>query len=141
MTYQSDASTELNSGSVAASGKKFGSMPCDTAPDHSSRMPSASASRPVDRHSPRRAMNVSRPQSVNHGYPATIVRPEPRRTMYASAARCEPVAERDAPPALGRAQDRERRLRPAHPQNGLVPPGRGNPDRLAGGEIEAEGPG
>ncbi len=37
-------------------------------------------SRFVARHRPRRAMNVSRPQSVNHGYPATMVWPSPRRT-------------------------------------------------------------
>ena len=30
---------------------------------------------------------MSRPQSVNHGYPATIVSPLPRLTRYASAAR------------------------------------------------------
>jgi hypothetical protein len=38
-------------------------------------MSRATPSRPAAMQSPRIAMNVSRPQSLNHGYPATIVRP------------------------------------------------------------------
>ena len=93
MTYQSDASTELNSGASPRSGNRFGSMPSETAPAHSTRMSRASASRPVARHRPRKAMNASRPQSVNHGYPATMVRPGSRRTRYAEAARSSGVGK------------------------------------------------
>ena len=38
MTNQSDASTELNSGASPRSGKRFGSIPSEIAPDHSRRM-------------------------------------------------------------------------------------------------------
>src|SRR5206468_3909998 len=41
-TYHSDASTALNSGASPRSGNRFGSMPSDTAPDHSTRMSRAS---------------------------------------------------------------------------------------------------
>ncbi len=65
--YQSDASTELNSGASPWSGKRLGSIPSETAPAHCRRMDRDSSSRPVAMVSPRMAMNVSRPQSVNHG--------------------------------------------------------------------------
>ena len=63
-----------------ASGNRLGSMPSLTVSDQASRMASASASRPVPSIRPRMAMKVSRPQSVNQGKPAMIVRPLPRST-------------------------------------------------------------
>ena len=42
MTYQSEASTELYSGASPVSGKRFGSMPCETVPAQAMRMSRAS---------------------------------------------------------------------------------------------------
>jgi hypothetical protein len=86
ITYQSEASTELYSAAFPASGKKLGSIPSLTCSAHSSSISRASANRSYSsvvlaRQSPRMAMNVSRPQSENHGYPAMIVLPAPRATM------------------------------------------------------------
>ena len=67
MTNQSEASTELNSGASPRSGKRFGSIPSEIAPDHSRRIVLASSMRSAARQIPRSAMNVSRPQSVNQG--------------------------------------------------------------------------
>ncbi len=66
-TYQSEASTELYSGTEAPSGKRFGSIPSETAEAHSTRIRRASSSRPEAMQRPRIEMNVSRPQSVNQG--------------------------------------------------------------------------
>src|SRR5438094_818562 len=81
ITYQSEASTELYSGFAPWSGKRFGNMPSDTLFAQASKMSRASVSLPVAMQSPRNAMNVSRPQSVNHGYPAMMVLPWRPLTM------------------------------------------------------------
>ena len=67
MTYQSEASTELYSGSWPESGKRLGNIPSETRPAHCTRISRASANLPVAMQRPRMAMNVSRPQSPNHG--------------------------------------------------------------------------
>ncbi len=79
-TYQSEASTALYSGTAPRSGKRFGIMPSFTAPAQARRIARACASAPVATRRPRNAMKVSRPQSVNHGKPATRVRPPERST-------------------------------------------------------------
>src|SRR6266545_5355584 len=67
MTNQSEASTALNSGCPPWSGNRFGSIPSDTVADQAIRMSRATPRRPVARQRPRKAMKVSRPQSLNHG--------------------------------------------------------------------------
>ena len=67
MTNQSEPSTALNSGACPESGKRFGSIPSDTASAQPRRISRATSSRPVSRQMPGSAMKVSRPQSVNHG--------------------------------------------------------------------------
>ncbi len=116
-TYHSAASTELNSGASPASGNRLGRSPSTWALDHSTRIWRAVSSRPVARHSPRIARKVSRPQSVNQGYPAMMVEAMPRSTMYASAARVRP-----APSALRRAASRSRSARTT---SAVEPPGSG----------------
>ena len=46
MTYQSEASTELYSGSSPWSGKRLGNMPCETVPAHAVRISRASPAGP-----------------------------------------------------------------------------------------------
>ena len=62
-----DASTELNSGCPPFPGNVFGMTPSESRPAHSLRICAASSRRSVARQMPRVEMNVSRPQSPNHG--------------------------------------------------------------------------
>jgi len=133
-TNHSDASTALYSGASPRSGKRFGSMPSDTLPDHAVRIACATARRPRASVRPRIAMNVSRPQSVNHGYPAMIVLPAAAAHEILLRGAGE-RRERQAPLDLGRAQPPGERYRIGVD----IPAGAQHHDGFATGEIEHEG--
>ena len=59
----------LYSGCSPASGNRFGTMPSDTCAAKEAMTCQATSNRPVTRQRPGNEMNVSRPQSVNQGYP------------------------------------------------------------------------
>lgn len=76
----------LYSGCSPTLGKRFGTMPSDTCSAKEAITCHATSNRPVTRQRPGNEMNVSRPQSVNQGYPAMTVCCAPRTERYMSAA-------------------------------------------------------
>ena len=96
-------------GRVALVHEAVGQHPFGHDPAHWSRIERASARRPVAMQSPRSAMKVSRPQSVNQGYPAMMVLPLPRLHHVGVGGALQRTSQ-PAPAGL---------LRPAQPLEGL----------------------
>jgi len=83
---QSEASIVLYSGYAPTAGKRFGTIPSDTCAAKEAMTCHVTSNRSVTRQRPGNEVKVSRPQSVNQGYPAITGCCGPRSERYISAA-------------------------------------------------------